>query len=82
MILDWNHNNGRFGTYYIFATVVAKRLGFAHPFKEDKTLEKAISSVEFLDQRILAESEYVASNGHPTVADLQVFFDITMLVYF
>jgi len=32
-----------------------------------------------LENKFLTEREFVASNGHPTIADLQVYFDLTML---
>jgi len=80
MILDWNHNNTRFATFYLDVKFVAPKFNLPTSFKEEKSLEKVHSSLDFMENRLLKENEYLASNGHPTVADLQAYFDLHMLV--
>lgn len=70
MVLDWNHNNARNATMFVFTKVFAPKLGIQTPYKEDKTLESVLNSLDFIENRFLAEHEYVATDVHPTFADL------------
>jgi len=78
MVLDWHHNATRNITFHVRGQTFRKGVDLG--FKEKEIFEVCENALKFADENLLGGKHfYLASDDHPTYADLTVFFDVTML---
>jgi len=78
MVLDWHHNGTRNATFLAVGLTIRK--GTDLFFKEKEMFETCEKALKFADESLLGgKQRYLASDDHPTFADLAVFFDVIML---